>query len=149
MNQKLAISEKYTLTIKEASQYFGIGVKKMRQLAESHLGTFSAYSGNRYLIIRTEFEKYLLTSPTMHKGKGEKLKRAQLEEKEIFNPEEAIEFYDLSRRKFRRLLEEKEELPFVAFFGKRKIIIRSEFENYLEGNPDMGEGLKNGKKRVS
>lgn len=149
MNQKLAINEKYTLSIKEASQYFGIGVKKMRQLAENNLGTFSAYSGNRYLIIRTEFEEYLLKSPTMHKTKGGKLKRAQLEEKEIYNPEEAIEFYDLSRRKFRRLLEENEELPFVAFFGKRKIIIRSEFENYLEENPETREGLKNGKKRVS
>ena len=30
------ISEKYTLTIKEAASYFNIGVKKMRRLAEEH-----------------------------------------------------------------------------------------------------------------
>ena len=59
MNRKLAVSEKYALSINEASQYFGIGIKKMRLLAEEHLGTFSALSGNRYLIIRAEFEEYL------------------------------------------------------------------------------------------
>lgn len=53
------ISEKYTLTIKEAALYFNIGVKKMRRLAEENLGRYAIYSGNRYLIIRTEFEKFI------------------------------------------------------------------------------------------
>lgn len=52
------ISEKYMLTIKEASEYFNIGVKKMRRLAEDNLGRFAVYSGNRYLIIRTKFEGF-------------------------------------------------------------------------------------------
>ena len=150
MNQKLATSEKYSLTIKEAADYFGIGTKKMRRLAEDHLGTFSAYNGNRYLIIRAEFEAYLKKSPIMQtpQEEGEELKRAQLEDKSIFNPEEAIVFYDLSRRKFKKLLE-AEELPFVAFFKKRKIIIRDEFEEYMEDHPDIMEDLRNGKARVS
>ena len=93
MNQKLATSEKYSLTIKEAADYFGIGIKRMRRLAEDHLGTFSAYNGNRYLIIRAEFEAYLKKTPIMPGTKGEELKRAQLEDKSIFNPEEAIVFY--------------------------------------------------------
>ena len=59
MNQKLPISEKYSLTIKEAAEYFGIGVKRMRRLAEDHIGAFSVYNGNRYLIIRADFEQYL------------------------------------------------------------------------------------------
>lgn len=63
MNQKLATSEKYSLTIKEAADYFGIGIKRMRRLAEDHLGTFSAYNGNRYLIIRDEFEEYMEDRP--------------------------------------------------------------------------------------
>lgn len=55
----MPINEKYTLTIKEASEYFNIGVKKMRRLAEDNLGRFAVYSGNRYLIIRTKFEKFI------------------------------------------------------------------------------------------
>lgn len=53
------INEKYALTIREASEYFNIGVKKMRRLAEDNLGRFAVYSGNRYLIIRTKFEKFI------------------------------------------------------------------------------------------
>lgn len=55
----LSIGEKYTLTIKEASEYFSIGIKKMRRLAEDNVGRFSVYSGNRYLIIRSKFEKFI------------------------------------------------------------------------------------------
>ena len=148
MNQKLPISEKYSLTVREAADYFGIGTKKMRRLAEDHLGTFSAYNGNRYLISRADFEQYLKKSPIMQKPKeeGDELKRVMLEDKSIFNTEEAILFYDLSRRKFKKLLEGDEELPFIALFRKRKIIIRSEFEEYMEKNPEIMEDLKNGKR---
>ena len=31
----------------------------MRRLAEDNLGRFAVYSGNRYLIIRTKFEKFI------------------------------------------------------------------------------------------
>lgn len=53
------INEKYTLTIREAAVYFNIGIKKMRRLAEDNLGRFAVYSGNRFLIIRTKFEKFI------------------------------------------------------------------------------------------
>ena len=56
---KLLLKEKYTLSVKEAAEYFGIGVKKIRRLAEEHTGSFSVYSGNRYLIIREKFEQFL------------------------------------------------------------------------------------------
>ena len=55
----LPVSEKYTLSINEAAQYFGIGINKMRRLAEENLGVFAVYSGNRYLIIRCKYEEYL------------------------------------------------------------------------------------------
>ena len=57
--QKIPLNEKYSLTIKEAAEYFSIGVKKMRRLAEDNLGDFAVYSGNRYLILRERFEDYL------------------------------------------------------------------------------------------
>ena len=49
-NVPITLGEKYMLTIREASIYFNIGVKKIRRLAEDNLGVFSIYSGNRYLI---------------------------------------------------------------------------------------------------
>ncbi|MCF0228623.1 MAG: helix-turn-helix domain-containing protein [Parasporobacterium sp.] len=61
-NNKLLPGDKYMLTIKEASEYFNIGVKKMRRLAEEHTGDFSIYSGNRYLIIRVKLEEFLLST---------------------------------------------------------------------------------------
>lgn len=61
----LSIGEKYMLTIREAAVYFNIGIKKMRRLAEDNQGRFSVYSGNRYLIIRTKFEKFIEDSSTI------------------------------------------------------------------------------------
>ena len=148
MNQKLATSEKYSLTIKEAADYFGIGIKRLRRLAEDHLGTFSAYNGNRYLIIRADFEQYLKKSPIMQKPKeeGDELKRVMLEDKSIFNTEEAILFYDLSRRKFKKLLEGEEEVLVQApveecpdavyvFYGKD-----CELSDLGEGLVECGDG---------
>lgn len=59
---ELPLSEKYMLSINEAATYFGIGVKKMRRLAEENRGRLSVYSGNRYLINRAKFENFLLNS---------------------------------------------------------------------------------------
>lgn len=62
---ELSLSEKYTLSIKEAAVYFNIGIKKMRRLAEENMGGFALISGNRYLIIRTKFEEYLQNNSTI------------------------------------------------------------------------------------
>ena len=53
------IPEKYLLTIREASAYFNLGVKRLRRLAEDNTDNFSLCNGSRYLIIRPKFEKYL------------------------------------------------------------------------------------------
>ena len=53
------IHKKYLLTIREASAYFNIGVKRMRRLAEDNTDSFSLCNGSRYLIIRPKFENYL------------------------------------------------------------------------------------------
>ena len=56
----MPICEKYMLTIKEAAEYFNIGIKKMRRLAEDNEGEFAIYTGNRYLVIRERFENYIV-----------------------------------------------------------------------------------------
>ena len=63
--EKLALNEKYMLSINEAGAYFNIGIKKMRRLAEENLGVFAILSGNRYLIIRTKFEEFLQETSTI------------------------------------------------------------------------------------
>ena len=59
-NVIVPVCEKYTLTIKEAAEYFNIGIKKMRRLAEDNEGEFAIYMGNRYLVIRERFEQYIV-----------------------------------------------------------------------------------------
>ena len=61
----VSVAEKYLLTINEAASYFNIGAKKMRRIAEEYTGEFSLYSGNRLLIIRTKFEKFLSETSTV------------------------------------------------------------------------------------
>ena len=56
----MPICEKYMLPIKEAAEYFNIGIKKMRRLAEDNEGEFAIYMGNRYLVIRERFENYIV-----------------------------------------------------------------------------------------
>lgn len=71
----------------------------------------------------------------------------KVEEKEFMNQDEAAAFYSLSRRRFFRLLKEDAASEFLAYYGQRKLIIRSEFEKYLRNNPEVKEALKNGKPR--
>lgn len=61
----ITLGEKYMLTIREASIYFNIGVKKSADWLEDNLRVFSIYSGNRYLIIRPKFEEHLCRISTI------------------------------------------------------------------------------------
>lgn len=56
---EIPINEKYMLTIKEASEYFNIGIKNMRRMAEENTGFYAVFLGNRYLIVRKKFEEYM------------------------------------------------------------------------------------------
>ena len=60
-----------------------------------------------------------------------------LEEKDILNRNEAIDLYVLSRRTFYKLLKETRQLGFMAMYGSRKLIIRSEFQKYLDKHPEL------------
>lgn len=59
-SQKLPLNQRFTLTLKEASQYFHIGEKKLRRMAAEDPGAgFLLYNGRKVLIIREEFEQFL------------------------------------------------------------------------------------------
>ena len=75
------------------------------------------------------------------------MKKPSLNEKDILNPQEAIECFGLSARKFRSYISNSSNLPFIALYGTRKLILRAEFEKFLMQNPDIKEKLKNGTTR--
>lgn len=57
---KVPLWEKYILTIQEAAEYFHIGEKKLRRLTEEQADAdFIIMNGNRVMIKRKLFEKYL------------------------------------------------------------------------------------------
>jgi hypothetical protein len=52
--------QKYTLTLNEASEYLGIGYKKLKLFVQQHPEEdFVLWNGNRALIKREQFEKYM------------------------------------------------------------------------------------------
>lgn len=53
------IWEKLLLTIDEAAEYSGIGKNKLRQMVDSPCCQFVIYNGNKRMIKRKEFEKYI------------------------------------------------------------------------------------------
>lgn len=65
------------------------------------------------------------------------MKKPMASEKDILNQEEAIVHFGLSRRKFYKLLKEGKDTPFMAMYGSRRLIIRTEFAKYLEKHPEL------------
>lgn len=58
--QQLPWQQKYTLTLNEASEYFGIGYTKLKQFVQEHSDTdFVLWNGNRVQIKREQFQRYL------------------------------------------------------------------------------------------
>lgn len=52
--------EKYTLTVEEASQYFGIGEKTLRRFIKEHgAENFIIYNGAKVQIKKKALEKYI------------------------------------------------------------------------------------------
>lgn len=59
MSNELPITEKFILTIKEASQYSNIGINRLSRMLDDPYYPFALFNGNRKLVKRIEFEKYL------------------------------------------------------------------------------------------
>ena len=69
--------------------------------------------------------------------------RPVLEEKDLLTVIETAVLFGLSRRKM-LCLAKQEDLPFVAKYKGRKLVIKDEFIRYLE-NTETKESLKNGR----
>lgn len=57
-------------------------------------------------------------------------------DKQLISPQEAIDFYTLSIRKLRALMDVTNEFT-VKYYDGRSLIIRAEFEKYLEKHPEL------------
>ena len=56
----IAFYDRYMLTVEEAAAYFHIGYKKMRSMVKEHAGAkWILFNGNRIMIKREQFEKWL------------------------------------------------------------------------------------------
>lgn len=56
---EVEIKDKLNLTFEEAAVYSNIGINKLRSLADNPSCPFVLYIGNRKVIKRKEFERYL------------------------------------------------------------------------------------------
>ncbi|MCI8826829.1 MAG: transposase [Lachnospiraceae bacterium] len=61
MNKEIIVPvwEKMNLTFEEAAEYSGIGINKLRDLGKETSCPFILYIGNKKLIKRKLFEKYI------------------------------------------------------------------------------------------
>jgi len=58
--KEIPVWEKYTLTVREASEYFHIGEKRLRQIIEeNNSADFLILNGNRVMIKRKHFERFI------------------------------------------------------------------------------------------
>ena len=60
--ERVPIHHKVTLTIKEAAEYSNIGINKLENLLKAPRCPFVLYVGNKKLVKRKEFEKFISES---------------------------------------------------------------------------------------
>lgn len=56
---EVPVWERFTITIEEAAQYFGIGTSKLRELSNEDNCSFVLWVGSKRLIKRQKLEEYL------------------------------------------------------------------------------------------
>ncbi len=72
------------------------------------------------------------------------MQRPNLDRKELLSQTEAIEYFNLSRRKFYELMKQ-ESMFFLVYYRGRKLIIKSEFANYLLFHPELRREERSGR----
>lgn len=58
-NDRINLSDKYVLSIKEASEYFGIRDKKLRRILYEHFDDLALQNGAKLMVKRKAFEKFI------------------------------------------------------------------------------------------
>ena len=63
--EKIPMKEKVLLTINDAAEYFGVGHTAIRKFLDGREDEFCVRVGNRRLIKREKFEKYIKDEVTV------------------------------------------------------------------------------------
>lgn len=71
--------------------------------------------------------------------------KPSVEQKCIITVPEATEYYVLNHKKFRELLHQGNLNFLVYYYNGRRLIIREEFEKYLDKHPELRRRKRNGK----
>mgnify|MGYP001098055596 FL=1 len=59
MKERVAICEKYLLTLEEAALYTGIGINKLREMSNGENCDFVVWNGSRRMLKRKKLEEFL------------------------------------------------------------------------------------------
>ena len=115
--------EKVMLTIDEAAAYTGVGSRKIRQLTDNERCPFVLWNGSKRLIKREEF---VVSNPV----KKERLE-VPIWHKPYLTIDEATAYTGIGREKLREMTRFA-DCPFVLWVGKRRMIKRELFDEYIE-----------------
>lgn len=63
--------------------------------------------------------------------------KPQIGDKEVLTVQEAVAHYQLARSKFYALLHEEGLTFLVFYYNGRRLLIRKEFEKYLDIHPEL------------
>ena len=64
------------------------------------------------------------------------------DQKDLLTLGETKELYHFSSGKFSRFIAGNDDLPFLIFYRKRKLVVRKKLDKYLEEHPERKEELK-------
>lgn len=59
MKERVAICQKYLLTLEEAALYTGIGINKLREMSNDENCDFVVWNGSRRMLKRKKLEEFL------------------------------------------------------------------------------------------
>ena len=65
MTEQISIKDKVLITINEAAEYIGVGHTAIRKFIDGREDEFCVLLGNRKLIKREKFEKYIKNNVTV------------------------------------------------------------------------------------
>lgn len=65
------------------------------------------------------------------------MQKALPDDKDFLTPAEAVDYFWLSRRKFSEWIQKENSPVLIAQYGKRKLINREAFEEYLDKHPEL------------
>lgn len=139
--KEMPLEHKPILTIREASFYTGISEKKLIEITNLYACPFVLWMGNRRFIKRKAFEKFIQTSEfkggqMMNRLNDEwfssKSESVPLWHKIALSIDEMYVYTGIGRETIRELTKQPEAKQFTLKIGKRTLIKRKQFEEYLD-----------------